>query len=97
MFEIEWKTPRHNILVEFLKNWKLDPKHNRIKLMLGDEQRIINKHVLAKVLKIFHIKKTKVDQAEMLHAKITLAYRVDGVLDTYNMNEGWVMKKMRSK
>ncbi len=27
MFEIEWKTPHHNILVEFLNNWKLDPKH----------------------------------------------------------------------
>jgi hypothetical protein len=24
MFEIEWKTPCHNILVEFLNNWKLD-------------------------------------------------------------------------
>jgi hypothetical protein len=35
LFEIEWKTPRHNILVEFINNWKLDPKHNRIKVMLG--------------------------------------------------------------
>jgi hypothetical protein len=38
----------------FLNNWKLDPKHNRIKVMLGDEQRITDKHVLAKVLKICH-------------------------------------------
>jgi hypothetical protein len=37
MFEIEWKIFRHNILIEFLNNWKLDPKHNRIKVMLGDE------------------------------------------------------------
>jgi hypothetical protein len=37
MFEIEWKTPHHNILVEFLNNWKLDLEHNKIKVMLGDE------------------------------------------------------------
>jgi hypothetical protein len=37
MFDIEWNTPRHNILVEFLNNWKLDPECNRIKVMLGDE------------------------------------------------------------
>jgi hypothetical protein len=37
LFKIEWKTPRRNILVEFLNNWKLDPKHNKIKVMLGDE------------------------------------------------------------
>jgi hypothetical protein len=35
MFKIEWKAPCHNILVEFINNWKLDPKHNRIKVMLG--------------------------------------------------------------
>jgi hypothetical protein len=46
MFEIEWKTPHHNILVEFLNNWKLDPEHNTIKVLLGDEQRTINKDVL---------------------------------------------------
>jgi len=54
LFEIEWKTPHHNILVEFLNNWKLDLEHKIIKVMLGDEQTIINKHVLAKVLRICH-------------------------------------------
>jgi hypothetical protein len=39
MFEIEWKIPRHNILVEFLNNWKLDLKHNIIKVMLEDKHR----------------------------------------------------------
>jgi hypothetical protein len=48
MFVIGWKIPYHNILVEFLKNWKLDPEHNKIKVMLGDKQSIIDKHVLAK-------------------------------------------------
>jgi hypothetical protein len=52
MFEIEWKTPHHNILVEFLNNWKLDFEHSIIKVMLGEEQRIIYKHVLAKVFRI---------------------------------------------
>jgi len=45
MFKFEWKTPHHNILVEFLNNWKLDPKHNKIKVMLGDEQRITDKNM----------------------------------------------------
>jgi hypothetical protein len=33
----------------------------------------------------------------MSDARITLAVRTDGILDTYNTNDGWVMKKMRSK
>jgi hypothetical protein len=37
LFEVEWKTPHHNILVEFLNNWKLDFEHNIIKVMLGEE------------------------------------------------------------
>jgi hypothetical protein len=37
LFEIDWKIPQHNILVEILNNSKLDPKHNRIKVMLGEE------------------------------------------------------------
>jgi len=49
VFEVEWKTPRHNILVEFLKNQKLDSENNKIKVMLGEEQRIINKHMLVEV------------------------------------------------
>jgi hypothetical protein len=55
LFEIEWKAFCQNILVEFLNNWKLDPKYNRIKVMLGDEQKIIVKHVLVEVFRIFHI------------------------------------------
>jgi hypothetical protein len=31
LFEIEWKIPYHNILVETLNNYKLDFKHNKIK------------------------------------------------------------------
>jgi hypothetical protein len=54
LFKIEYKTPHHDILVEFMKNWKLDPKHNKIKVMLGEEHRIIDKHVLAEVFKICH-------------------------------------------
>jgi hypothetical protein len=33
----------------------------------------------------------------MFIAKVALANIVDRVLDTYNTNEGWVVKKMRSK
>ncbi len=46
LFEVEWKTPCHNILVEFLNNQKLDSEHNKIKVMLGEEHKIINKHLL---------------------------------------------------
>jgi len=59
LFDIKWKTPRHNILVEFLNNWKLDLEHNRIKVMLGDEQNIIVKLVLAEVFRIYHTRETK--------------------------------------
>jgi hypothetical protein len=37
LFEIEWTTPCHNILVEFLNNWKLNSEHNKIKIMMGKE------------------------------------------------------------
>jgi hypothetical protein len=33
----------------------------------------------------------------MLNAKVALIYIVDRVPDTYNTNEGWVVKKMKSK
>jgi hypothetical protein len=46
MFEIEWITPHHNILVQFLNNQKLDTKHNRIKVMMAEELKIyINTYV----------------------------------------------------
>ncbi len=47
----------------------MDPKHNRIKVMLGDKQRIIDKHVLVEVFKISHIGESKVDHAKMSNAK----------------------------
>jgi hypothetical protein len=59
LFKIEWKTLHHNILVEFMNNWKLNLEHNRIKVMLGEEQRIIDKHVLAEVFRICHTGKIK--------------------------------------
>ncbi len=61
LFKVEWKTPHHNILVELLNNWKLDFEHNKIKVMLGEEQKIIDKHLLVEVLKICHIGEIKVD------------------------------------
>jgi len=63
--------------------------------MLGDGQRTIDKHVLTEVFKICHIKETKTDQAEMSDARIASADIANRVLDTYNINEGWVVKKMR--
>ncbi len=49
LFKVEWKTRHHNILVEFMNNQKLDSEHNKIKVMLGEEQKIIGKHLLAEV------------------------------------------------
>jgi hypothetical protein len=59
--KVEWKTPHHNILVEFLNNWKLTFEHNKIKVMTVEEQKIINRHLLVEVFKICHIGETKVD------------------------------------
>ncbi len=55
LFEVEWKTPCHNILVEFLNNQKLDFEHNKIKVMMAKNIYIIDKHLLVKVLKICHM------------------------------------------
>jgi hypothetical protein len=49
LFEVEWKTPHHNILVEFLNNWKVYYEHNRIKIMVGKEQIIKDRHMLGEV------------------------------------------------
>ncbi len=54
LFKVEWKTPCHNILVEFLKNWKLNFEHNKTKVMMAKERKIINGHLLVEVLKICH-------------------------------------------
>jgi hypothetical protein len=50
---------------------------------------------LAEIFKIFHIGETKADQVEMFDVKVALAKTADRVLDTYNTNERWVVKKMR--
>ncbi len=97
LFEVEWKTPHQNILVEFLNKWKLDFEHNKIKIMMGEEQRIIDKHLLAKIFKICHTIKRKANRAEMSDARVALTNIVDKVLDIYNTNEGWVVNNMRSK
>ncbi len=90
LFEVEWKTLHHNILVEFMNNQKLDSEHNIIKVMLKEEQKIIDKHLLEEVLKICHIRETEANQAKMLDARVALANIIDKVLDIYNTNEGWV-------
>ncbi len=95
LFEVELKT-RHNILVEFLNNLKTNSKHNKIKVMMSKEQRIIDKHLLVEVFEIYHTKETKVDQAKMSNVRITLAYIDDNIPNTYNNNERWVIKKMIS-
>ncbi len=94
LFEVEWKTPHHNILIEFLNNWKLDFEHNKIKVLMVEELKIINKHLLAEVFKIFHKGKAKVDWVKMSDAIVTLVIIADRVLNTYNTNERWVVKKM---
>jgi hypothetical protein len=43
------------------------------------------------------MKDIEVDQAKMFDAKIASTKIVDRTLNTYNTNEGWVVKKMRSK
>ncbi len=97
LFEIEWKIPRHNTLVEFFNNQKLNFEHNYIKVMMTEEQKIINIHLLAIFLKISHIGDIKIDQAKTSHARIGLANITDKVPNSYNINEGWVVKKMKPR
>jgi hypothetical protein len=75
----------------------LDLKHNKIKILFGEEQRIIDKHVLAKVFRIYHTREIEADWAEMSNVRITLVEITNIIPNTYNSNEGWVVKKMRSK
>jgi hypothetical protein len=63
--------------------------------MLGEEQKIIEKNMLVEVFKNYHIGEIEVDQVEMSNARITLVDIVDKVPNTYNTNEGWVVKKMK--
>jgi hypothetical protein len=65
--------------------------------MLGEEQRIIDKHMLVEVFRICHTTVTEADQVEMSDAKVALAKIANRVINTYNTNEGWVVKNMRSK
>jgi hypothetical protein len=75
----------------------LDFEHNKIKVVLGEKQKIIDKHVVVEVLKICHIGETKANQSEMSNAKVTLVDITDRVPNTYNTNEAWFVKKMRLK
>jgi hypothetical protein len=63
--------------------------------MLGEEQKIIDKHFLVEVLKIYHTRETKVDQVEMLNVGVALVNIANRFPDTYNTNERWVVMKMR--
>jgi hypothetical protein len=53
--------------------------------------------MLVEVFKICHTWETKVNHVEMLNARVALANIADRVLDTYNTNERWVIRKMRSE
>jgi hypothetical protein len=63
--------------------------------MLGEEQRVIDKHLLTKVCLICHIGEIEANQAKMSDAKVALANIADRVPNTYNTNERWVVKKMK--
>jgi hypothetical protein len=61
--------------------------------MMVKEQKIIDRHLLVEVFKIFHTSETKADHAKLLDARVAMVNIADKVLDTYNTNEGWVVKK----
>jgi hypothetical protein len=52
---------------------------------------------LVKVFGIFHTGEIEVDQVEMSNVIVAMVDIIDKVPDTYNTNEGWVVKKMKSK
>ncbi len=55
----------------------MDSKHNIIKVTMAKKIKIIDRYLLAEVLKIYYIKDTKVDQAKMSNAIIALVNIVD--------------------
>jgi hypothetical protein len=65
LFEIKWKTPHHNIIVEFLNNWKLNFEQNRIKVMMAKEQKKLNRHLLVEVFKICHTSEIETNHVKM--------------------------------
>jgi hypothetical protein len=87
LFEVEWKTPCHNILVEFLNNWKRILNITKSRSCWGKNKEFIDKHLLTKVLKIYHIGETEANHVEMSDAKVELVDIADRVLDIYNTNE----------
>jgi hypothetical protein len=53
--------------------------------------------VLAEAFRICHIREREAYQAKMSDAKVALVEIANRVPDTFNTNEGWVVKKTRSK
>ncbi len=65
--------------------------------MMTKEERIMKRHILAKVLKFCHIDEIEVDYAKMSNAKVAFVDISNKVPNSYNTNEGWVVKKMKSE
>jgi len=55
--------------------------------MLGEEHKIINKHLLIEVLKICHTREIKAIRVEMSNARVALIDIANRVPNTYNTNE----------
>ncbi len=64
---------------------------------MTEEQRIINRHILVEVLKFCHIGEIEVDYTKMSNGRVALANITDKVPNSYNINEGWIVKKMKPK
>ncbi len=62
---------------------------------MAKEQKIIDRHLLTKVLKFCHTWETKANLAEMSNVKIVLTNIANKVPCTYNTNEGWVFEKIK--
>jgi hypothetical protein len=62
--------------------------------MMAKQQRIIDRHLLEKVFKIYHTGETEVDRAKMSNVIVALVDIIDRVPNIYNTDEGCVVKKM---
>jgi hypothetical protein len=51
LFQVNWKTPHHALLVEFLNNWK-EHKRKHIFAHIGEKVVVIDVHTIGKVLEI---------------------------------------------
>ncbi len=51
LFEVQWRRPQHDLLVEFLNSWKVEKKET-IYVQIVEKVIVVDKHVIIDMFKI---------------------------------------------